>query len=187
MGQLWTKLQSLIGAIPEDKRILMLGLDAAGKTTVLYNLKLGETLTTIPTIGFNVETVEYKKVSFTIFDVGGQARIRPLWRHYTANTDALIFVIDSSDKERMEEAAEELFALLADDGLRNAAILILANKADLPNAMDVKTIAKHLQLDKEKRRPWFVQSTVATQGEGLYEGLDWVKTTLKNHKNVQTS
>ena len=66
----------------KDVRILMVGLDAAGKTTILYKLKLGEVVTTIPTIGFNVETVEYKNISFTVWDVGGQDKIRPLWRHY---------------------------------------------------------------------------------------------------------
>ena len=66
------------------------GLDAAGKTTILYKLKLGEVVTTIPTIGFNVETVEYKNISFTVWDVGGQDKIRPLWRHYFQNTQVSI-------------------------------------------------------------------------------------------------
>ena len=85
-------------------RFLMVGLDAAGKTTILYKLKLGEIVTTIPTIGFNVETVEYKNISFTVWDVGGQDKIRPLWRHYFQNTQGLIFVVDSNDRERIGEA-----------------------------------------------------------------------------------
>uniref|UniRef100_A0A8B9JLV2 ADP-ribosylation factor 5 n=1 Tax=Astyanax mexicanus TaxID=7994 RepID=A0A8B9JLV2_ASTMX len=92
----------------KQMRILMVGLDAAGKTTILYKLKLGEIVTTIPTIGFNVETVEYKNISFTVWDVGGQDKIRPLWRHYFQNTQGLIFVVDSNDRERAQEAAEEL-------------------------------------------------------------------------------
>ena len=72
----------MLGA-KEERRILMVGLDAAGKTTILYKLKLGEVVTTIPTIGFNVETVEYKNISFTVWDVGGQDKIRTLWRHCT--------------------------------------------------------------------------------------------------------
>uniref|UniRef100_F1LB88 ADP-ribosylation factor 1-like 2 n=1 Tax=Ascaris suum TaxID=6253 RepID=F1LB88_ASCSU len=93
-------------------RILMVGLDAAGKTTILYKLKLGEIVTTIPTIGFNVETVEYKNISFTVWDVGGQDKIRPLWRHYFQNTQGLIFVVDSNDRERVEESREELHKML---------------------------------------------------------------------------
>lgn len=84
------------------------GLDAAGKTTILYKLKLGEIVTTIPTIGFNVETVEYKNICFTVWDVGGQDKIRPLWRHYFQNTQGLIFVVDSNDRERIVEAENEL-------------------------------------------------------------------------------
>jgi len=88
----------------KDVRILMVGLDAAGKTTILYKLKLGEIVTTIPTIGFNVETVEYKNISFTVWDVGGQDKIRPLWRHYYQNTQGVIFVDDSNDRDRVGEA-----------------------------------------------------------------------------------
>ncbi|OMJ10358.1 ADP-ribosylation factor, partial [Smittium culicis] len=86
-----------------EMRILMVGLDAAGKTTILYKLKLGEIVTTIPTIGFNVETVEYKNINFTVWDVGGQDKIRPLWRYYFQNTQGIIFVIDSNDRERVNE------------------------------------------------------------------------------------
>jgi len=100
MGLFFSSLFSgLVGS--EEVRILMVGLDAAGKTTILYKLKLGEVVTTIPTIGFNVETVEYKNISFTVWDVGGQDKIRPLWRHYYANTQGIIFVIDSNDRDRV--------------------------------------------------------------------------------------
>ncbi|XP_072423198.1 ADP-ribosylation factor 1-like 2 isoform X2 [Chiloscyllium punctatum] len=112
----------------KEMRILMVGLDAAGKTTILYKLKLGEIVTTIPTIGFNVETVEYKNISFTVWDVGGQDKIRSLWRHYFQNTQGLIFVVDSNDKERVSEAREELMQVLAEDELRNAVLLVFANK-----------------------------------------------------------
>jgi len=88
-------------------------LDAAGKTTILYKLKLGEIVTTIPTIGFNVETVEYKNICFTVWDVGGQDKIRPLWRHYFQNTQGLIFVIDSNDRDRINEAEKELLSMVS--------------------------------------------------------------------------
>merc|ERR550514_2186298 len=118
----------------EEKRILMVGLDAAGKTTILYKLKLGEVVTTIPTIGFNVETVEYKSISFTVWDVGGQDKIRPLWRHYYQNTDGLIFVVDSNDRDRIGDAKEELTKMLSEDEMKDAILLVFANKQDLPNA-----------------------------------------------------
>merc|ERR1712151_1394004 len=106
-----------------------------GKTTVLYNLKLGEAVTTCPTIGFNVETLEYKNISFTVWDIGGQDKIRPLWRYYYHGTDGAIFIVDSSDRDRIQDAKQEQFKMLEDDELNGAALLVLANKQDLPGAM----------------------------------------------------
>merc|ERR1739838_1032657 len=175
-------ISSLFGRLFAKKqmRILMVGLDAAGKTTILYKLKLGEIVTTIPTIGFNVETVEYKNISFTVWDVGGQDKIRPLWRHYYQNTQGLIFVVDSSDRERIGEAREELMRMLSEDELRDAVLLIFANKQDLPNAMNAAEITDKLGLHSLRNRNWYIQATCATSGDGLYEGLDWLSNQLKN-------
>ncbi|CAM2721454.1 unnamed protein product [Rotaria socialis] len=174
--------QQLFGK--KQMRILMVGLDAAGKTTILYKLKLGEIVTTIPTIGmcFNVETVEYKNISFTVWDVGGQDKIRPLWRHYFQNTQGLIFVVDSNDRERIGEAREELQRMLSEDELREAIILIFANKQDLPNAMNAAEITDKLGLHSLRNRNWYIQAACATSGDGLYEGLDWLSNQLKNVK-----
>ncbi|XP_014405658.1 PREDICTED: ADP-ribosylation factor 5 [Myotis brandtii] len=150
------------------------GLDAAGKTTILYKLKLGEIVTTIPTIGFNVETVEYKNICFTVWDVGGQDKIRPLWRHYFQNTQGLIFVVDSNDRERVQESADELQKMLQEDELRDAVLLVFANKQDMPNAMPVSELTDKLGLQHLRSRTWYVQATCATQGTGLYDGLDWL-------------
>ena len=173
-------LQRMFGN--KQVRILMVGLDAAGKTTILYKLKLGEIVTTIPTIGFNVETVEYKNISFTVWDVGGQDKIRPLWRHYFQNTQGLIFVVDSNDRERVGEAREELMRMLAEDELRDAVLLIFANKQDLPNAMNAAEITDKLGLHSLRNRNWYIQAACATSGDGLYEGLDWLSNQLKNQK-----
>ncbi|XP_051874913.1 ADP-ribosylation factor 4-like [Pristis pectinata] len=159
-------------------RILMVGLDAAGKTTILYKLKLGDVVTTIPTIGFNVETVEYNRTNFTVWDVGGQDKIRPLWRHYFQNTQGLIFVVDSNDRERIPEAADELRKMLQEDELRDAVLLVFANKQDLPNAMSVSEMTEKLGLQRLHNRVWYVQATCASEGSGLYEGLDWLTTEL---------
>merc|ERR1712195_349681 len=115
MGIFGKVFAGLVGK--KDCRILMVGLDAAGKTTILYKLKLGEVVTTIPTIGFNVETVEYKNIAFTVWDVGGQDKIRPLWRHYYTNTEGIIFVVDSNDRDRVDEARDELNRMLSEDEL----------------------------------------------------------------------
>jgi len=139
------------------KLVLQVGLDAAGKTTILYKLKLGEIVTTIPTIGFNVETVEYKNISFTVWDVGGQDKIRPLWRHYFQNTQGIIYVVDSNDRERISEAREELQRMLNEDELRDALLLVFANKQDLPNAMPAAEITDKLGLHGLRQRTWFIQ------------------------------
>merc|ERR1712217_482883 len=156
------------------------GLDAAGKTTILYKLKLGEVVTTIPTIGFNVETVEYKNISFQVWDIGGQDKIRKLWCHYYMGTHGAIFVIDSSDRDRIEDAREELTKMLSEDEMRDAALLVLANKQDLPHAMSTSEVAEKLALHSLRRRQWFVQSACATTGDGLFEGLDWLCRTLSS-------
>ncbi|KYK55616.1 ADP-ribosylation factor [Drechmeria coniospora] len=163
----------------KEMRILMVGLDAAGKTTILYKLKLGEIVTTIPTIGFNVETVEYKNIQFTVWDVGGQDKIRPLWRHYFQNTQGIIFVVDSNDRDRIREARDELQRMLNEDELREAILLVFANKQDLPNAMNAAEITDKLGLHSLRQRAWYIQSTCATSGDGLYEGLEWLSTTLR--------
>ena len=148
------------------KRVLLLGLDAAGKTTILYKLQLGEVVTTLPTIGFNVETVAYKSLEFTMWDVGGQDKLRPLWRHYYQNTDAIIFVVDSNDRERVEKAQFELHKMLyEEDQLANAHLLVFANKQDLPHSMSAAELTEKLALQKAsiRGRQWWLQSCCATR------------------------
>uniref|UniRef100_A0A671L5R7 ADP-ribosylation factor 4-like n=1 Tax=Sinocyclocheilus anshuiensis TaxID=1608454 RepID=A0A671L5R7_9TELE len=174
-------ISSLFGRLfgKKQMRILMVGLDAAGKTTILYKLKLGEIVTTIPTIGFNVETVEYKNICFTVWDVGGQDKIRPLWRHYFQNTQGLIFVVDSNDRERVAESAEEDFLCWVSKVTCLQKLLISHYAILLPNAVSIST--DKLGLQSLRSRTWYVQATCATQGTGLYEGLDWLSNELSKH------
>ena len=173
MGLLFTKLFDKLHK-KKEQRILMVGLDAAGKTTVLYSLKLGEVLNTTPTIGFNVENVSYKNIEFQVWDIGGQDRLRTLWRHYYTNSNGIIFVVDSADNSRFDVAKEELQKLLEEDELRDAKVLVLANKQDLPGAVTTSEVANKLGLTAHKQHDWFVQGCSATKGDGIYEGLDWM-------------
>eukprot|EP00401_Gymnodinium_catenatum_P042932 CAMPEP_0117486502 /NCGR_PEP_ID=MMETSP0784-20121206/15512_1 /TAXON_ID=39447 /ORGANISM="" /LENGTH=219 /DNA_ID=CAMNT_0005281119 /DNA_START=85 /DNA_END=744 /DNA_ORIENTATION=+ len=166
----------------ESIRILMVGLYEAGKTTALYKLKQGEVTTTVPTIGFNLETFEYKELSFLSWDVGGRDKIRPLWRHYYKMIDCVVFVVDSSDCDRMVEAKEALDGMMVEDELRDVALLVYANKQDLPNAMPAADIAEKLGLHSLRHTQWYIQSSVATSGEGLYEGLDWLRRTIQTKR-----
>ena len=133
-------------------KILILGLDGAGKTTIMYKLKLNETVMSVPTIGFNMEQLQYKNLKFNCWDIGGQSKIRSLWKHYYENTDCVIFVLDASDEERLELAKETIFGLIREDELKNCPVLVFANKMDMAN-IGVAEIAKRLGLD-EMRVEW---------------------------------
>ncbi|CAJ0968636.1 unnamed protein product, partial [Ranitomeya imitator] len=160
-------------------RVVTLGLDGAGKTTILFKLKQDEFMQPIPTIGFNVETVEYKNLKFTIWDVGGKHKLRPLWKHYYLNTQAVIFVIDSSHRDRVTEAHSELAKLLTEKELRDALLLIFANKQDVAGALSVEEMTELLSLHKLCcGRSWYIQGCDARSGMGLYDGLDWLSRQL---------
>ncbi|CAM8968477.1 hypothetical protein QQ045_004508 [Rhodiola kirilowii] len=186
MGQAFRKLfDSVFGNA--EMRVVMLGLDAAGKTTILYKLQIGEVLSTVPTIGFNVEKVQYKNVMFTVWDVGGQEKLRPLWRHYFSNTDGLIYVVDSLDRERIGKAKAEFQTIINDPFMLNSVILVFANKQDMKGAMTPREVCEGLGLLELKNRKWHIQGTCAVKGDGLYEGLDWLASTLKETKNLGLS
>lgn len=159
---------------------MILGLDGAGKTTILYRLQVGEVVTTIPTIGFNVETVTYKNLKFQVWDLGGQTSIRPYWRCYYSNTDAVIYVVDSSDKDRMGISKQELLAMLDEEELRNSILLVFANKQDMEQAMTPAEVAKELGLANIKNRKWQIFKTSALRGVGLEEGMEWLVDALKD-------
>ena len=197
-GQISKMMGRIFGS--KEMRLLMLGLDAAGKTSeplnchtpaflrnpiitsssmtdsctlaaILYKLKLNQDVTTIPTVGFNVETVTYKNVKFNVWDVGGQDKIRPLWRHYFSGTQGLIFVIDSNDRARIDEARQELHRIILDREMKEALLLVFANKQDIPGAMTPQEVTERLRLAQLKERMWYVVPSCATTGEGLFEGL----------------
>ncbi|KAI0461417.1 ADP-ribosylation factor, Arf Arf6 [Komagataella kurtzmanii] len=157
-------------------RILMLGLDNAGKTTILYKLKLGKAKNTVPTVGFNVETIKYKNLIMHTWDIGGQERIRALWRHYFSGTDALIYVVDSADQSRLSDAKNELLKVISDKELAGCYIAVLANKQDLPNALTPTELIDQMGLKELSSHNWCVIPTVAINGTGLTEALSWIST-----------
>jgi small GTP-binding protein len=183
--------QSLLTACSEPPRktqLLLVGLDGAGKTTLLYSMLLGQAaqagaegaveafdIKTTPTLAFNVETVEVsRKLRATIWDVGGQDKLRNSWRHFAGCVQGVIFVVDSTDVDRMDEAREELFTLMQDEALKGAFVLVYANKQDRPNAVPAADVATQLGLCSTLRgRPWYIQAASAVSGQGLYKGLDW--------------
>ena len=186
MGNFIDKIRSVLSSFSEAK-ILMLGLDAAGKTTLLYKLKLDETVSTIPTIGFNVETVApVKNVSFTVWDIGGQDKIRPLWKHYFNNTGGLVYIVDSADRLRISESKDELQWILESDEMRGVPVVIFANKQDLPGALPPSEVANKLGMNQVRGRDWYIQGTCATNGDGVYEGMHELARLVKQHQKYHS-
>ncbi|ORX62609.1 putative ADP-ribosylation factor-like 2-like protein [Hesseltinella vesiculosa] len=170
----------------KEMRILMLGLDNAGKTTILKRIN-GEPIDTIsPTLGFNIKTLEHDmqvcynhakdggyRYKLNIWDVGGQKSIRSYWRNYFEQTDALAWVVDSADHLRLQDCADELHALLQEERLAGASLLVFANKQDIPGALTDMQIKEALRLDDIKSHHWAIQSCSAVTGEHLLKGMDW--------------
>eukprot|EP01099_Mayorella_cantabrigiensis_P006455 TRINITY_DN5408_c0_g1_i1.p1 TRINITY_DN5408_c0_g1~~TRINITY_DN5408_c0_g1_i1.p1 ORF type:complete len:180 (-),score=35.53 TRINITY_DN5408_c0_g1_i1:766-1305(-) len=162
----------------KEVTLLMVGLDAAGKTTILYKLNPEQVVTSIPTIGFWLETLEYETLRFKVWDVGGN-NMRIFWRPYLQNTQGLIFVVDSMDRDRIDEVKEEFERILSEEELQKVPLLVFANKQDLPGVMRVAEITDKLGLHSLENRDWYIQSSCATTGEGLHEGFDWMLKVLE--------
>lgn len=163
-----------------ELRILLLGLDNAGKTTILKSLASEDVSHITPTQGFNIKSVVSEGFKLNVWDIGGQRKIRPYWRNYFENTDILIYVIDSADRKRFEETGHELQELLYEEKLAAVPLMIYANKQDLMSAAPASDIAEGLSLHLIKDRAWQIQACSAATGEGIKDGMEWVC------KNVKT-
>merc|ERR1712150_423466 len=160
------------------------GLDGAGKTTLLYRLHVGEVVTTIPTIGFNVEQVTYKNLKFQVWDLGGQTSIRLYWRCYYSNTDAVIYVVDSADRDRIGISKQELVSMLEEEELKNAILVVLANKQDIEGAMSVTEVHQALGLEALKNRTFQIFKASAIKGDGLDESMEWLSNAIKIENEI---
>jgi len=167
-------LRKLKSSPERELRILLLGLDNAGKTTLLKQLASEDVSHITPTQGFNIKSVQSEGFKLNVWDIGGQRKIRPYWRNYFENTDILIYVIDSADPKRFEETGQELQELLAEEKLLGVPLMIYANKQDLQYATPSAGIAEGLGLHHIKDRPWQIQPCAATTGEGVKDGMEWV-------------
>lgn len=178
-------------------RLLMVGLDNAGKTTVVKALAGEEVDEVPPTLGFNIKTLTHRgcassrplwllpRVSVTeggmsrrytlnIWDVGGQRTLRPYWRNYFEETEGLVWVVDSTDEGRLEACRDELHALLGEEKLAGASLVVFANKQDVPDSISTERIADILRLDRIGNRHCRVVACSAMTGEGLRDGFDWI-------------
>ena len=172
----------------KNSRILMLGLDDSGKTSILYQLKLSDLIKTTHTIGFNLETIKYKDIFLDIWDIGSCRFYKDgqliLFKHYLPNTDGIIYVIDCNRKEMLEKANKALLELMNKEELKNLPLLIFGNKQDLEGATCPYELTKFLEVEKIKNNKWLIQGSSALSGKGIKEGFDWLSDILlKKFKN----
>lgn len=157
----------------KEPRILILGLDNAGKTSILRKLSDEDPTTTHATQGFNIKSINCEGFKLNMWDIGGQKAIRAYWPNYFDEVDCLIYVVDAADRRRLEESSTELDALLHEEKLRAAPVLIFSNKCDLATAQTPENVSTALNLHSLRDRPWSIQKCSAKTGEGLGEGLEW--------------
>ncbi|XP_072257099.1 ADP-ribosylation factor-like protein 3 [Pyxicephalus adspersus] len=181
MGEVQKGLMSLVEELRKVEhlnengvRIVLLGLDNAGKTTILTRLALEETSSITPTQGFNIKSVQSQGLKLSVWDIGGQRSIRAHWKKYLGSTDLLIYVVDSADRKRFEETGQELAELVEEDSLLGVPLLVFANKQDLLTAASAADIAAGLNLHTYRDRTWQIQACSALSGEGIQDGMNWI-------------
>lgn len=152
------KLSGLFSSRKTKVRVICVGLDNSGKSTIINYLKPKKKAETevVPTVGFSVEDFTKGNLSFTVFDMSGQGRYRNLWEHYYKDCGGIIFTVDSTDKIRLCVARDELLTLLNHVDLKNVPIVFFANKMDLPTALTPVECVQQLELDKIQDKPWHI-------------------------------
>ena len=182
MGFIFSKILDFFSRSRNNFKIIILGIQNAGKTTILYRLSIGQLVKTTPTIGSNVEEISYNNIKLQAWDLGGQQSTRSVWDVYFVNTDAIIYVIDTHD-ETYDDSKTQFYKLLSNEALKNAVILIYANKQDLPGAKNVAEIIQIYELDTIKDHIWHIQPCSAQTGEGLITGMKWLSDQLVFRSN----
>jgi len=157
-----------------------LGLDNAGKTTLLHKLKYGSIRLVIPTQRAQLQEIVLGNVKFRAWDLGGHEQVRNLWKEYFFEADAVIFLVDSADHDRIDEASQELHSLLKELNLEGVPFLILANKIDLMNAALSETqLEQALHLSEfEDNRPIKLFRCSLVEGTGYPDGFRWLSDIL---------
>ncbi|KAL3436656.1 ADP-ribosylation factor family-domain-containing protein [Aspergillus tetrazonus] len=158
----------------KEMRILMLGLDNAGKTTIVKQIMKEDVTTVSPTLGFIIKTIDFEGYRLNIWDVGGQKTLRSYWKNYFEKTDTLVWVVDATDRLRIGDCRDELAGLLLEERLMGASLLVFLNKTDVEGCMTQDEVRKNLALDSIKTHKWTILPCSAMTGANLHEGLNWI-------------
>jgi ADP-ribosylation factor-like protein 6 len=173
-----------LGILKHPASVLVIGLDNSGKTTLIQHLKATNSSSreVTPTVGFQVEEFSKGQINFTVYDMSGQGRYRSLWETYYSDVQAIIFVLDSTDKVRMVVAKDELATLLEHKDISSSLcpMLFFANKSDVPGAMTNEECMEAMNLFNIRDRPWHLRSSNAVNGDGVAGGIEWLAEEIKN-------
>lgn len=172
-------MKKLFGVKVEEGKVLFLGLDNAGKTTILKQLTDEDITMVSPTQGFHIRSLIHRGFKLNVWDIGGQRKIRPYWRNYFEAIDALVYVVDSADKDRLIDSRDELSFLLEEEKMVGVPMLVLANKQDMQHALPTHKIAESLGLALRREREWQIYNCSAKNGDGLQESMAWILQQLK--------
>ncbi|MHA1211287.1 MAG: ADP-ribosylation factor family protein [Candidatus Heimdallarchaeota archaeon] len=168
-------LQRLFRNKTKKVNLTICGLDKAGKTTIVNYLIHGEFKETIPTMGLNREKINLPKLQLDIFDLGGQTNFRPIWSDYNEESDGLIFVVDASDKERIEESSEIFHDILDHQINQNIPVMILLNKCDIHDRIELVQFIRSFGLSNPNLEiKWSIFETSAKSGLGVVDSFSWL-------------
>lgn len=189
MGQYVAKFSKALNDLDTlQLRMVILGLDGAGKTTIFYRLLMNTTIIPVPTTGFNVEDLRAKGVKFNVWDLGGHERVRKIWHHYLPNTDALVYVVDSCDRERLTTSGDLLYQVMKNEAMYGVPILVLANRIDHPDAMSIGQVVDGLRLRKLRGSKRIVQGVASgDNNEALIEGLERLAQFLRQKRELRAT
>ena len=163
----------------KNVNITICGLDQAGKTTIINYLVKGEFVDTIPTMGINKETIDFPKLKMNVFDLGGQIDFRGMWSSVNERSDALVYVVDSTDQFRLQETKEIFYKIIETQINPEIPVLILLNKIDIGNRISRYDFIKDFNLDDFHQMKWVCYETSAKTGEGIYEAFHWFVSQLQ--------
>ncbi|KAG5437564.1 hypothetical protein PCANB_000992 [Pneumocystis canis] len=166
----------------KEVRILMLGLDNAGKSTIVKKICGEDVMTVSPTVGFNIKTLIWDCFKLNLWDIGGQRVLRGYWRNYFESTDAIIWTIDLTDRLRLKEGCIALKQLLKEDRLLGTTLLVLGNKCDIESAMNINELKMYLELEEITTHSYNIFRISAISGEMLYDAFEWLIQDIKNKK-----